>query len=112
MRFWMLSKRKESRIVVTAVARELVGFAWAAMHEDPAMWTTRAPECCEEGSPTDHGSAGAFRRVESPPGLLRVALPIHGPLCSGLPQGEGPSWIAANLIAHPPRAALQRPSAG
>jgi transposase len=39
-RFSRLLLRKEKVVAVTAVARELVGFVWAVMHDDPQMWTS------------------------------------------------------------------------
>lgn len=38
-RYLKLQDRKEKVVVATAVARELVGFVWAVMHDDPRMWT-------------------------------------------------------------------------
>ena len=35
--------RKEKVVAVTAVARELVGFVWAVMHDDPRLWSSRRP---------------------------------------------------------------------
>jgi transposase len=37
-RFLKLQIRKEKTVAVTAVARELVGFVWAVMHDDPQLW--------------------------------------------------------------------------
>lgn len=39
-RFGKLLQRKEKAVAVTAVARELAGFVWAAMHDDPQKWRT------------------------------------------------------------------------
>ena len=39
-RFLKLQDRKEKAVAVTAVARELAGFVWAVMHDDPRMWTS------------------------------------------------------------------------
>lgn len=37
-RFFRLQLRKERVVAATAVARELVGFVWAVMHDDPRLW--------------------------------------------------------------------------
>ena len=37
-RFFKLQIRKERVVAATAVARELVGFVWAVMHDDPRLW--------------------------------------------------------------------------
>lgn len=42
-RFLKLQLRKEKVVAVTAVARELVGFVWAVMHDDPRLWSSRRP---------------------------------------------------------------------
>lgn len=40
-RYRYLGRRKDPKTVVTAMARELVGFVWALMHEDPGLLIAR-----------------------------------------------------------------------
>lgn len=40
-RFLKLQDRKEKVVAATAIARELVGFVWAVMHDDPQLWRSQ-----------------------------------------------------------------------